>query len=581
MTTNDSARLDDSSPAADLTAADLNWGTVDIGPVAASVLVAVASGRVVPEGIGQALERCGLAALSAETPVDAVHGGLEKLSGLMREWTPTQRALAVSVLTQRFKAAKIPNAAQILRAAFPQDGRGGLPSPSPRQSPPASVVHSVEPWPEPVDGAAVLGALLALVLRYVVMPRSAAVALALWVLHTYAMDVWDSSPILAVLSPTKQCGKTTVITLSEALVYRAFACTNVTPAVLFRLIEAERPTLLLDEADTWLLDEHSELRGIVNSGHTRTAAVVPRCVGDNHDVSTFSTWAAKMIAMIGKPPETILDRSIVISMNRKAKRETVMRVRSRILEREALPIRQRLRRWTDDHLGNLADADPVVPDPLNDRQADSWRPLLVLADALGGNWPALARQAALELSSQGEDVEDDSLSVQVLADIRQVFAADGDPEFCDTATLLARLADMEERPWAEYRHGKPLNAHALSRLLRPYQILPAGKVRQGPRTLRGYRRQAFMDAWDRYTPLSSDLKAEQRNIRNESGHQLPVSEVAQTVGCSTCQSGTFPIFTETCSVVPLRPETTGSLSSSRSSAAAPLLSDYLSFEEDS
>jgi putative DNA primase/helicase len=264
-------------------------------------------------------------------------------------------------------------------------------------------VPDTAPWPEPADGAAVIVALLALVLRYIVMPKSAAVALVLWVLHTYAMDAWENSPILAVLSPTKQCGKTTVITLSEALVYRAFACANVTPAVLFRLIEAERPTLLLDEADTWLLDEHSELRGIVNSGHTKTAAVAPRCVGDNHDVSAFSTWAAKMIAMIGKPPETILDRSIVVSMNRKAKTETVMRLRSRTFSRQALPSRQQLRRWADDHRADLTDADPAMPDALNDRQADSWRPLLVLADALGGNWPALARQAALDLSGQGND----------------------------------------------------------------------------------------------------------------------------------------------------------------------------------
>ena len=255
--------------------------------------------------------------------------------------------------------------------------------------------------------------------------------------------------------------------------------------------------------------------------------------------------------MIGRPPDTILDRSIVVTMRRRAKTEAVKPMRSRPLEHEALPLRQQLRRWADDHRADLADAEPAVPDALNDRQADSWRPLLVLADALGGNWPGMARQAALDLSGQGDDAEDDSLSIQLLADICQVFADEGDPDFFDTTTLLTRLAEMGERPWGEYRHGKPLNAHALSRLLRPYQILPAGKVRQGAKTLRGYRREAFVDAWERYTPLPSDTKAEQRNILNESGPQLPISKAEQNAECSSSQSGTFSMNTGTCSAVPL------------------------------
>lgn len=143
-----------------------------------------------------------------------------------------------------------------------------------------------EPWADPVGGGTLLNAIAATFSRYLVLPKQANVALALWVLHAYAFDAWFTSPFLAITSPAKRCGKTLLLIVLGALVPRRLFASNVTPAVLFRTIEKYRPVLLIDEADTFVRD-NDELRGVLNSGHTRTTAVAIRAVGDDHDPRAF------------------------------------------------------------------------------------------------------------------------------------------------------------------------------------------------------------------------------------------------------------------------------------------------------
>jgi hypothetical protein len=50
---------------------------------------------------------------------------------------------------------------------------------------------------------------------------------------------------------------------------------NISSPAFFRVIEEARPTLVIDEADTWL-QGNDELRGILNSGYTRKTAFVVR-----------------------------------------------------------------------------------------------------------------------------------------------------------------------------------------------------------------------------------------------------------------------------------------------------------------
>ncbi|HVT46509.1 MAG TPA: DUF3631 domain-containing protein [Vicinamibacterales bacterium] len=352
-----------------------------------------------------------------------------------------------------------------------------------------------EPWPEAVDGAALLAATADAIRRYVVVTPAQATAITLWIGVAYAIDDLAVAPILLVSSPTPRAGKTTACIVVGALTPRSILVSSVTAAVLYRLIEAHQPTLIGDEADTWLTDERSELRGVINAGHTRATARVARCVGDDHDVRIYSVWCARVLAMIGRPPSTILDRSIVIELRRRTADEPIARLRQDRIDAELSDLRRQWRRWVDDRSGRIRTADPDVPAGLHDRAADCWRPLIALADLAGGDWPARARQAAVELSG-GDAAADESVTVGLLADVRTIYD-DRDADVITSADLAAALAALTDRPWAEWSHGRPLSAARLARLVRPYGIVPV-VYRVGDRTPRGYRRGQWLDAWRRY-----------------------------------------------------------------------------------
>src|ERR1043166_2075552 len=134
---------------------------------------------------------------------------------------------------------------------------------------------SVVPLPQPVDGCLLLDSLAAGLRRHVVLPMWAAEALALWIVHTFAFQLRDVSAYIGVESPEKRCGKTTLLTLISQLVHRPVVASNISPPAFFRVIEELRPTLLIDEADTFLRG-NDELRGILNAGNRRDTAFVVR-----------------------------------------------------------------------------------------------------------------------------------------------------------------------------------------------------------------------------------------------------------------------------------------------------------------
>ena len=355
-----------------------------------------------------------------------------------------------------------------------------------------------EPWADPVDGAGLLDAIAATFRRFLALPTHASTVLALWVLHAYSFQACFTSPFLAITSPAKRCGKTLLLIVLGALVPRRLFASNVTPAVLFRMIEKYGPTLLIDEADTFVRD-NDELRGVLNSGHTRTTAVVIRAVGDDHDPRAFSTWCPKAIALIGKLPETLADRAIEVAMRRRTVGERVERLRQDRIEAECAQFRREAARWAADHLADLQDADPAVPPELHDRAADCWRPLLALADCAGAGWPALAREAAKALSGVTDD-DDQPAAVLVLADARAIF---GVREELSSADLVTALKALDSRPWASWgKHGTGLTTNGLARLLRDFGIQPT-KLRCGANTFNGYTRRTFEDAWTRYTPAAT------------------------------------------------------------------------------
>lgn len=352
---------------------------------------------------------------------------------------------------------------------------------------------TLKPHATPVNGVALLNELDATIRRYVALPDECAKAISLWVAFTHTLDAFQTSPRLAIKSPEKRCGKTTLLRVVQRLVPKPLPASNASGAALFRMIESVCPTLLIDEADTFL-DDADGVRNVLNSGHTRDAAYTLRTVGDDHEPRQFSTWCPVAIAKIGNLPPTLEDRSIVISMRRKLPGERVERLRTDRIG-EFLPLAGKAARWALDNQGALVHADPVVPDGLNDRAADNWRPLFAIADTAGAEWSAIARQVALSLSG-GEQLDTEGTRVRLLADIRDIYDETGQERLPSTE-IIERLVARDDLPWTELRGGKPITTPMLANLLRQFGIRP--KVyRSGTTTSRGYLRADFFDAWDRY-----------------------------------------------------------------------------------
>ncbi len=438
-----------------------------------------------------------------KSPVDLTE--VERALIQLRERASALDALKRGVLRERALAAlkgKVQSPARLVDVAL----QGGeAPSLDKQGSGTVVSLETAEPWSEPVDGGALLDEIRSAMRAYVILPEGAATATALWVVHTYAFDSGLITPRLAITSPVKRCAKTLVLTMLEQFVAKPLLIANVTAAALFRVVEHVQPTLLIDEADTFLQGK-DELRGILNSGHRRGGSVL-RVAGDDHEPRQFSTFAPVAIAKIGGLPDTLADRSIAIEMRRKAKDEEVTPLRLDRLDHLA-PIRQRCARWVGDHREDLGGVEPVVPSGLNDRAADNWRPLLAIAELAGGEWPQRARRAVGCLSTKdGGDVA--SAREDLLADIRGIFER-SHTEAMFTDQLLGQLHGMEERQWPEWRKGKPISAVQLARLLRDFKVKPRS-IRIGSETRKGYKITDFAEAFRRYLPSETSHPSQPSN----------------------------------------------------------------------
>jgi hypothetical protein len=294
-------------------------------------------------------------------------------------------------------------------------------------------------------------------------------------------------------SPEKGCGKTTALDVLKELVARPLPTANVTPAAVFRTVELVSPTLLIDEADTFL-KENEELRGILNSGHRKGTPII-RTVGDDYEPRQFSTWSPAAIAMIGRLPATLDDRSIAVRLRRRKSTERVEGFRND-RETDVKELREcgrKAARWAVDNSASLAAADPSMGELIN-RAADDWRGLFAIADAAGGDWPKIARSVARETESAKED---QSVRTMVLSDIRDLFRGREHTDRITSSELAASLALLEGRPWAEWRNGRPMTAAALARLLTPFQIVPVTH-RFGSETFKGYLYSDFAEVFASY-----------------------------------------------------------------------------------
>ena len=364
----------------------------------------------------------------------------------------------------------------------------------------------VEPWPDPVDGRLLLNAIRQELTRFAVLPKWVAETIPLFSLHTYAFELRDICTYLGVESPERRCGKTTLLTILCRLVNRPVVSANVSSPAFFRAIQELKPTLMIDEADRFLKSK-KDLQGILNAGYSRDTAYVLRMGqpvpgsqsnGQSSNLAFFSCWCPKVISQIGRLPDTLADRCIIFRMQRKTPNEECERLRYF----ETTTLRRQCARFVLDHAQEIANARPELPKILNDRAADIWEPLFALADLAGGEWPQLARQAAIGLSASA-DVSNSISSL--LLDIFVLFTI-GEVDRMFTRTLLEGLNSRSSgRPWAELRKGKEITDIWLAQHLRPYGIRPT-TVWIGDHQAKGYFLEDFLDVFRRYISRS-DLDA--------------------------------------------------------------------------
>ena len=278
-------------------------------------------------------------------------------------------------------------------------------------------LYEPEPWPDPVDGATLADDIAATIHSTVVMATESADTAALWTIFTHVHDAARFSPVLGIVSPSPECGKTTLLSTVALMVPKPLWANNITGAAVFRSIERWQPTLVVDEADSFLSD-NEELRGVLNSGHNKDAAFVIRTTGDEHEPRQFRTWCPKAIALIGKLPPTLISRALLIELRRFGVTEHVEPLDDH--RDHILTLGRQCARWALDHIDEIRKAKPSMPPSLRGRRADNWRTMLAIADAIGGDWPERGRRAALAISGGRRE---ESAGIELLADIKAIFDA--------------------------------------------------------------------------------------------------------------------------------------------------------------
>ncbi|OBG60453.1 hypothetical protein A5704_02225 [Mycobacterium sp. E735] len=393
-----------------------------------------------------------------------------------------------------------------------------------------------------MDGVALLDEVDAFLSQYIIYPNEhVRHAHVLWIAHTHLMDCWESTPRFAFLSPEPASGKTRALEVTEPLVPRPVHAVNVTSAYLFRKISdpAGLPTVLYDEIDTVFGKgrENEEVRGLINAGH-RKGAVAGRCAtrGDNIVTEELPAYCAVMMAGLNDLPDTIMTRAIVARMKKRAPFETVKPWRQRVDAPIGQALGTRLADGADSVREHAKQHWPEMPSGVDDRDADAWEPLLVVAELVGGHWTQTARVAAVAAVADTRG-RLPSIGVMLLRDIKAIYAARSEPKHLMSAELVVSLNLMEEAPWASIkRDGGGIDTRFLAKLLGHYGIASCNiRDNDGSQVRKGYYRTNFTDAWERYLPSDDDEDTSHPAFRDASA----------TSATSATPQANDPVFSST------------------------------------
>lgn len=405
-----------------------------------------------------------------------------------------------------------------------------------------TAVTAVTEFPEKARGYAdLLDDVQTFLSRFIAYPSpEAAVAHALWVAHAHAVMAFENTPRLAFLSPEPGSGKSRCMELTEALTPRPVLSVNASVAYIFRKISDPEglPTLLMDEIDAVFsnkkADGNEDLRGLLNSGY-RKGATAGRAAMRGKEVVTeeWPSYCAVALAGLNQLPDTLMTRSIIINMKRRRQGQKVEPYRRRVNHSEAVDLHDRLVLFAAEQYDALSDAWPDLPEGIEDRDADIWEPILAIADAAGGHWPTLARDAAVVMVAQAKE-KPATLGIRLLADIRAVM---GERDRITTIDLLEALHAMETAPWANIK-GEAIDSRFLAKALSKYEIPTNNTIRINGRTAKGYTTAHFADAWERYLP--APVPPEVGNSGNTGNAGEP--EPAGSTLCRSCGWELSPVL---------------------------------------
>lgn len=351
---------------------------------------------------------------------------------------------------------------------------------------------------EPVADIALLADQISQILDdHIACTDAVKVAATLWMLMTWLIPASHFLPIAWINAPERRCGKSTLLTLMSRMSRRSLPTSNITGSALFRSIESYKPTLFIDEIDTFINDNEG-IRGVLNAGHSRDNPYIIRCVGDDNEPVPFNVFGAKAISGIGRIPDTLIDRSIPLTLRRKMRDETKKRVRDLPVD-VTNKIQSQLARWSDDNMLAVKEADPVLPISINDRAQDNWQILFKIAMLLGDEWLEKAHRSCMDIS--GSDSDEPSSNEQLLSDIRTVFSLTQTNRLL-SRDLLTELRRDPEMSWSTYNEGKTITLRQIAKKLSAFRIsskdLRAFDINGHEVRGKGYDINDFQDAFSRY-----------------------------------------------------------------------------------
>lgn len=363
----------------------------------------------------------------------------------------------------------------------------------------AKLISDTEPYTSRVNGGELAHEILTIVKGHIVCNDAIAVAVTLWIFFTWCVDVCHIAPIAWINAPEKRCGKTQLATLIGRMSKRPISTTNITPAALFRCIERHKPTLIIDEADSFFANS-DDLRGITNAGFSRDNCDLWRCVGDNNEPMPFNVFGAKVISGIGKLPSTVMDRSISLTLRRALPHEKKPRLKE-LPKATTETIKAKLARWADDNMHRVAESKPQLPESIYNREFDTWEILFQIADSLGGDWLKLVTNACLAITKT--DSHEPSQNEELLSDIKAVFERQG-VEAIPTRDLLTALTSVDSEgltlAWATSNKGQPMTDRQLAKRLKDFGVTSRKINMPNETQKRGYYIADFADVFLRYLP---------------------------------------------------------------------------------